>query len=229
MSLELKQVQKSYREPSGGLLHVLNVEEFRLQQGEQIALVGSSGGGKTTLLNVISGISNPDCGKVIIGGNDVTAMQEAARDRFRAERIGFVFQTFNLLPAFSALENVLLGMSFSGKANKARASELLGRVGLKTRMSHRPPQLSVGEQQRVAVARALANSPSLLLADEPTASVDLANQETVLKLIRDACSENNVSLLLVTHSSEVASLFGRVEKLSDFNKPELLDRKGDSA
>lgn len=229
MSLELNQVQKSYREPTGGILHVLNVEQFQMEQGEQVALVGSSGGGKTTLLNVISGISNPDRGKVVIGGHNVTTMPEAVRDRFRAERIGFVFQTFNLLPAFSALENVLLGMSFSGKANKSKAIELLNRVGLQNRMSHRPPQLSVGEQQRVAVARALANSPSLLLADEPTASVDLANQENLLKLICEGCRENNVSLLLVTHSDEVASLFSRVEKLSDFNKPELLTRKGVSA
>ncbi|MCH8829077.1 MAG: ATP-binding cassette domain-containing protein, partial [Planctomycetes bacterium] len=143
---------------------------------------------------------------------------EPARDRFRAERIGFVFQTFNLLTAFTALENVLLGMSFSGKANKGRAKELLDRVGLSGRLRHRPSQLSVGEQQRVAVARGLANSPSLLLADEPTASVDLGNQELILQLIRDTCRENSVSLLLVTHAPEVADQFERVEKLSDFNK-----------
>src|SRR5690606_32992794 len=118
----------------------------------------------------------------------------------------------NLLPAFSALENVLLGMSFSGqKTDRAHALQLLDRVGLSHRLHHRPGQLSTGEQQRVSVARALANRPSLLLADEPTASIDLANQQTVLQLIRDACAEHQVTLLLVTHAPEVAAQFDRVE------------------
>lgn len=219
MSLVLKDLKKSYREPGGTVLPVLNVPRFEMKKGEQVVLVGSSGGGKTTLLNVISGISAPDSGSVTIDGVNVTQLHEAARDRFRAERIGFVFQTFHLLPAFSALENVLLGMSFSGKSDKKRAKELLERVGLGGRLSHRPSQLSVGEQQRVAVARGLANSPSLLLADEPTASVDTGNQDTILKLIREGCQEGNVSLLLVTHAPEVAAQFDRVEKLSDFNQP----------
>ena len=220
MSLILDKVRKHYREPDGSILPILNVEHFALNDGEQVALVGESGGGKTTLLNVISGITSADSGSVMIDGIDVTRLHEAARDRFRAQRIGFVFQTFNLLPAFSALENVLLGMSFSGgRCDRGHAVELLNRVGLGHRLSHRPGQLSVGEQQRVAVARALANRPSLLLADEPTASVDRTNQDAILSLIRDASAEHSVSLLLVTHSQEVASLFGRVAKLSDFNKP----------
>lgn len=219
MTLQLQNVRKSYREPDGSVLPVLDVERFSMSPGEQVVLVGSSGGGKTTLLNVIAGISAPDSGVVSIDGLDITRLPEAARDRFRAERIGFVFQTFNLLPAFSALENVLLGMSFSGKrSDKSRARELLDRVGLSHRLSHRPGQLSVGEQQRVAVARALANKPSLLLADEPTANVDTANQDVILRLIRDACAENRVALLLVTHSPEVAGQFSRVEKLSEFNR-----------
>ena len=218
MALLLTNLKKSYREPGGGTLPVLDVERFSLERGEQAVLVGTSGGGKTTLLNVISGISSPDSGTVEIDGVNVTTLPEAARDRFRAERIGIVFQTFNLLPAFSALENVLLGMSFSGKSDRQRARQLLERVGLEGRLSHRPSQLSVGEQQRVAVARGLANAPSLLLADEPTASVDIANQNVILKLIRDACAENNVSLLLVTHAPEVAEQFDRVEKLNEFNR-----------
>lgn len=222
MSLVLQQVRKSYREPGGGLLPVLNIEHFELQDAEQAVLVGSSGGGKTTLLNVISGISTPESGSVIIDGYDITKMHEVVRDRFRAQRIGFVFQTFNLLPAFSALENVLLGMSFSGqKTDRGHALQLLDRVGLSHRVNHRPGQLSTGEQQRVSVARALANRPSLLLADEPTASIDLANQQTVLQLIRDACAEHQVTLLLVTHAPEVAAQFERVESLSEFNKPEV--------
>lgn len=220
MSLLIENLKKSYREPGGGRIPVLNVPRFELQSAEQVALVGTSGGGKTTLLNVISGITTPDSGRVVIDGVDITSLNEPSRDRFRAQKIGFVFQTFNLLPAFTAHENVLLGMSFSGRrCDPQHAAELLQQVGLGHRLHHRPPQLSVGEQQRVAVARALANRPSLLLADEPTASVDVANQDNILQLIRDVCQQHRVSLLLVTHSTDVAARFSRVEKLSDFNRP----------
>ncbi len=220
MSLELRNVKKAYRDPNGDRLEVLNIAEFRLGQGEQVALVGSSGGGKTTLLNVIAGITAADAGSIRIGGVETFGRPESWRDRFRAERIGYVFQTFHLLPAFTALENVLLGMSFRGKrADKQQAVKLLDRVGLGHRLHHRPTHLSVGEQQRVSVARALANTPQLLLADEPTANVDPANQQNVLELLRDSCREHNVSLLLVTHAAEVAGQFSRVDKLADFNRP----------
>lgn len=219
MSLLLQNIRKSYREPDGTLLPILDIPTFELASGEQAVLLGPSGGGKTTLLNVISGITAPDSGAVVIDGFDLARMHEARRDRFRAQKIGFVFQTFNLLPAFSALENVLLGMSFSGrKVERSRAIELLGKVGLSHRLEHRPSQLSVGEQQRVAVARALANRPSLLLADEPTANVDVHNQQTILNLIRTACEEQKVSLLMVTHQLEAASQFARVVRLNEFNK-----------
>lgn len=219
MSLVLKDIRKSYREPEGTTLPILDIEQFEVADAEQVVLVGASGGGKTTLLNVIAGITVPDSGTVTIDGTNVTALPEAARDRFRAARLGIVFQTFNLLPAFTALENVLLGMSFAGRrGDRSRARDLLERVGLGHRLNHRPGQLSIGEQQRVAVARALANRPSLLLADEPTASIDIANQDTVLKLIREACAEHSVALLLVTHSQDVAAQFDRVENLSDFNR-----------
>jgi putative ABC transport system ATP-binding protein len=221
MSLTLKDVRKTYREPGGGLLPVLRIDSFSVQPAEQVALVGESGGGKTTLLNVIAGITQPDAGSVQVDNVELTRLSEPARDRFRAERIGIVFQTFNLLPAFSALENVLLGMSFSGKVDRGFARKLLDQVGLSHRLSHRPPQLSVGEQQRVAVARALANRPRLMLADEPTASVDTAHQQNILQLLRSACEEFKVSLLLVTHSTEVAGQFPRVERLKDFNRPEV--------
>jgi putative ABC transport system ATP-binding protein len=223
MSLEISQLKKSYHEPGGSRLPILNIDRFEIGSAEQVVLVGSSGGGKTTLLNVIAGITTPDSGQVTIDGTDVTRLSEPGRDLFRAHRIGFVFQTFNLLPAFTALENVLLGMSFSqGRQDRSQALELLKRVGLSHRLHHHPNKMSVGEQQRVSVARALANKPSLLLADEPTANVDTANQENILQLIREACRENEVSLLLVTHSTEVADQFDRVERLSDFNRPEVV-------
>ena len=139
MSLLLENIRKNYREPDGRPLPVLAIERFALDRGEQSVLVGASGGGKTTLLNVIAGITLPDDGRVTIDDNDLTAMPEPVRDRFRAERIGFVFQTFNLLSAFTALENVLLGMSFSGtRADRGRAVELLKRVDLAHRLDHRP-------------------------------------------------------------------------------------------
>ncbi len=231
MSLELIDVKKAYRQPDGGTLQVLNVPSYKMNQGDQVALLGSSGGGKTTLLNAIAGITAIDSGKIVIQGHDIARMPEQVRDRFRALHIGYVFQTFNLLPAFTALENVLLGMSFRGKAaDKKFAVDVLKRVGLGERLHYRPGQLSVGQQQRVAIARALANVPGLLLADEPTANIDPANQEKILDLILEACREYNVSLLLVTHSPEVSQRFERVEHLHEFNQLQvhMMDEKSDA-
>jgi putative ABC transport system ATP-binding protein len=219
MSLELLNVTKSYREPDGGKLPILDIPQFSIKQGEQVALIGSSGGGKTTLLNAIAGITTIDSGSIQIQNNDLTKMPEPTRDMFRALKIGYVFQTFNLLGAFTALENVLLGMSFGQqKVDRKFAREILEKMGLGHRLSHKPGQLSVGEQQRVAIARALVKQPAILLADEPTANVDPANQQNVLKQIRQACQEFDVSLLIVTHAMDVANLFDRVEQLSSFNK-----------
>lgn len=225
MSLLLENVLKSYREPTGRELPVLQIERYELRRGEQAALVGSSGGGKTTLLNVVSGILAADAGTILIDGFDIAPMPEVVRDRFRAQKIGFVFQTFNLLPAFTALENVLLGMSFSGASvDRSFAVSLLERVGLGHRLNHLPGRMSVGEQQRVSVARSLANRPALLLADEPTANVDPANQELILNLIRDTCRENDVTLLMVTHAMEVANAFNRIDRLNEFNRPPQPDQ-----
>ncbi|NLS93059.1 MAG: ABC transporter ATP-binding protein [Planctomycetaceae bacterium] len=217
--LELRDVKKSFTLPDGTPLHVLDIEEFQAGAGEQIVIVGHSGCGKTTLLHVIAGISRPDSGRVVIDGWDTTVLSEADRDQFRAAKIGYVFQTFNLLPAFSALENVMIGMAFAdGRADRDRALMLLDRVGLSHRLTHKPAQLSVGEQQRVAVARAMANRPKVLLADEPTANIDSGNQQQVIDMLRGACQQENVALLLVTHSPEVAKQFDRVERLEEINR-----------
>ena len=198
---------------------ILDIASFRVAAGEQMVLIGRSGSGKSTLLYVIAGITSADAGKIVIDGIDVGGLSEVARDRFRADKIGYVFQTFNLLPAYSALENVLLGMTFSrGRADPARAKNLLDRVGLSHRMSHKPAQLSVGEQQRVAVARALANKPKLVLADEPTANVDAGHQQQIVDVIRQTCAEEDVTLVLVTHAAEVAEQFDRVDHLEEFNR-----------
>jgi ABC-type lipoprotein export system ATPase subunit len=217
--LLLRDVRKSFREPGGEILPILDIKEFRLAAGEEVVLVGRSGSGKTTLLHVIAGISRPDSGVVQIDGTDITRLPEAGLDRFRADKIGYVFQTFNLLPGFSALENVMLGMAFaSGRPDEARARALLQRVGLGHRLTHKPTMLSVGEQQRVAVARALANRPKVLLADEPTANVDTRHQQEVIDLVRESCRAEGIALLLVTHAPEVAEQFERVENLDHFNR-----------
>lgn len=216
--LDVSDLKKSFKLPDGSLLPVLDIPAFHLGESEQSVLIGESGGGKTTFLHCVAGIMQVDSGSITIDRIQTTKLSESGRDRVRAAKIGYVFQTFNLLPGFTALENVRLGMSFaSGKHDVPRATELLRRVGLGERLEHKPSALSVGQQQRVAVARALANRPKLLLADEPTANIDPANQQTIIDLIRECCKEENISLLMVTHSTQVADQFDRVQSLSEFN------------
>lgn len=217
--LSIENVKKSYQQPGGEPLPILDVPRLDLAAGEQVVLRGRSGCGKTTLLNAIAGLTTIDSGTININGLDLSKLPEAGRDRFRARNIGYVFQTFNLLAAFSALENVMLGMTFTGqRSHPDRARDLLTRVGLSHREHHKPAALSVGEQQRVAVARALANQPVLLLADEPTANVDPAHQQQVIDLLREVCQQEEVAMLLVTHSPEVSSQFDRVEQLEEVNR-----------
>ena len=216
--LELTDVKKSYLQPNGENVPILDIPAYRMEAGEQAVLIGPSGCGKTTLLHIIAGITRPDQGKVKLDEIDLTQYSEAGRDRIRADKLGYVFQTFNLLPAFSALENILLGMSFAKKKlAHDRAKYLLDRVGLSHRSGNKPQAMSVGEQQRVAVARALANRPAVLLADEPTANVDPNNQSQIVDLIRETCEEDNISLLMVTHSMEVAEQFQRIDQLESIN------------
>jgi len=217
--LQLKDVKKSFREPDGAPLPILDIPRFDVSDGEQMVLVGRSGCGKTTLLHVIAGISRADAGEIRLDGVNIAGLSEAGVDRLRAAKLGYVFQTFNLLPGFSAFENVMLGMTFArGRRDPHRARDLLARVGLAHRASHKPAALSVGEQQRVAVARALANKPSLLLADEPTANIDPRNQQKIIDLIRENCRQEGISLVLVTHSLEVAQQFERVDRLEEINR-----------
>jgi ABC-type lipoprotein export system ATPase subunit len=219
MLLEIANLKKSYAEPGGGTVMILDIPEFHMDDGEQVVLRGESGGGKTTLLHLISGLVAPDSGSIRLEGMELLDFSEAKRDRIRAAKMGYVFQTFNLLPAFTALENVRLAMTFARKAvDGGRAKELLARVGLADRMDYLPNQLSVGQQQRVSVARALVNRPKLLLADEPTANVDPGNQERIIELIQSSCLDEKVALLLVTHSDEVAQRFERIEQLGQLNR-----------
>jgi len=215
--LVVKDLKKSYVAPDGTRLPVIDIPLLELKEGEQLALKGSSGGGKTTLLHLIAGILKPDSGSIAIHGTNIGGLGEADRDSVRAENIGYVFQTFNLLQGYSALENVLLGMLFGRGADEARARKLIDRVGLSGRAGYRPRQLSVGQQQRVAVARALANNPRLVLADEPTGNLDAKNAREALTLIRDVCRENNAALLLVSHDQEVLKQFDNVKDLKELN------------
>jgi len=217
-ALLIQDLRKSFRSPDGEMTPIVDVPEFALAHGEQIALRGMSGSGKTTLLNMVAGILAPDAGRVVVAGREITALTESGRDRMRAETIGYVFQTFNLLQGFSALENVLLGMTFGKGADRPAATQLLERVGLGARLHHKPRQLSVGQQQRVAVARALANRPQLVLADEPTGNLDPRHAREALALIRDVCRENGAALLLVTHDSEALAQFERVDELAHINR-----------
>jgi putative ABC transport system ATP-binding protein len=216
MSFELTGIRKSFARPGAGRHDVLNVARLAAAAGEHVCLVGGSGSGKTTLLNVVAGITAPDAGRVLVGTTEITALSESRRDRFRARNIGYVFQVFNLLQGYTALENVLLPLRFAGIGGRQaaeRSARLLERVGLAGKTRHRPAALSVGEQQRVALARAVVCKPTLLLADEPTANLDPANAERALALLREVASEAGATLLVVTHDDRVRSCFARVETL----------------
>ena len=166
---------------------------------------------------LIAGILAPDEGSILVGGSDMARMRESRRDMLRASTIGYIFQTFNLLQGYSCLENVLLGMMFGGHADKSQAQALLDRVGLSHRLGHYPRQLSSGQQQRVAVARALAKRPKLVLADEPTGNLDHRNAREALKLIRETCMETGAALLLVSHDPEVLGTFENVRDFAELN------------
>jgi len=217
--LEITDLKKSFRTPEGRMVEVVNLESFTFAAGAQAALRGESGSGKTTLLNLIAGIVTADSGTVRIDGAEMTALPEAGRDRLRAEKIGYIFQTFNLLQGHTALENVLLGMGFGPRgADRSQARQLLERVGLAHRLDHFPRQLSTGQQQRVAVARALANRPALVLADEPTGNLDRRHAAEALTLIREICRESGAALLLVSHDETALAQFGQVGDFAALNR-----------
>jgi len=219
--LSLRGVTKSFPLADGGALQVLDVEHLELPAAGCTVISGRSGSGKTTLLNLIAGVSAPTDGTIVIHGTEITALPEARRDRFRAERIGYVFQSFNLLPAFSALENVVLAMMFARaiprREQRPRARAILTRLGLGTRLGHKPGQLSRGEQQRVAIARALANDPPLILADEPCASLDAVTAREVLTVLLAVCREAAKTLLVVSHDEAVLAAGDRLLDMTTIN------------
>jgi lipoprotein-releasing system ATP-binding protein len=216
-ALQLRDVQRSFAQGGGGL-HVLRGASLRLERGEAVALVGPSGAGKSTLLHVAGLLEPPDSGEVLVDGEDGARLGDAGRTLIRRRKLGFVYQFHHLLPEFSALENVIVPQMIAGTSRAVaarRAAELLERVGLSARASHRPGRLSGGEQQRVAIVRAIANAPRVLLADEPTGNLDPSTAGTVfaelIRLVRDT----GLAVLMATHNPELAARMDRTLRLED--------------
>jgi len=219
--IRLRNVTKTYGSGTSRVL-ACQVDALDVGQGEQVALIGRSGTGKTTLLHILAGILHPDQGEVTVAGTRIDALGEAACDRFRGRHIGMVYQTFNLLQPFSALENVLLGALFgrgAGSTARQRAEELLTRVGLGERMHHRPSQLSVGQVQRVAICRALVNDPEVVLMDEPLGNQDRETGSVVLDLLLQLAAEGNKTVVMVTHDPESAKRMQRTVDLATLRRP----------
>lgn len=209
--------------------HVLAFQADRLEisTGDYMAIVGPSGSGKTTLLSILGGMLSPDSGRVTLDGIDLYSLSAAERTRLRRERIGFVFQTFNLLPYLSALENVQVPLFLAGMTDseqESRAAELLDQLGLGNRLHHKPCELSTGQQQRVALARTLSNDPAVLLADEPTGNLDPDSREHVLKMF-DECRSQGRTIVMVTHDVTAAKRAGRAIRLVDGRITDPLTRK----
>ncbi len=214
LSIEVKQLSKQVSDATG-TLNILQEIDFTAQEGETLAIVGASGSGKSTLLGILAGLDTPSEGKVILDGIDIFALDEDGRAQFRKEKLGFVFQSFQLLAHLSALENVMLPLELRGDSQaRNKATEMLGRVGLSSRLQHYPKYLSGGEQQRVALARAFVTEPPLLFADEPTGSLDAVTGEAVIQLMFALNRERGSTLVLVTHDLSIAARCARTIKIT---------------
>jgi putative ABC transport system ATP-binding protein len=214
--IEIDNVSRDYGD--GKVVHALQSVTLSIPKGERVAIMGPSGSGKSTLLNLICGLDQPTAGTVSIDGVELSRLGDDARTRLRREKIGMIFQTFNLLPTLTALENVALPLRLKGASRseaEARAQKLLARVGLGDRATHRPDELSGGERQRMAIARALVFEPPVLLADEPTGNLDSTTGEEILKLLDDLHGEFNTTIVLVTHNEEAALHCDRIIRLRD--------------
>jgi putative ABC transport system ATP-binding protein len=224
-ALALRDVVKHY--PSGGeTVRAVDGVTLEIDPGEFVALYGPSGSGKTTLLMLAAGLMTPDSGEVLFDGRDVGAMSSRQSASYRLHDVGFVFQSFHLMPGASALDNALIKLPVIGctvREARERTAPWLERVGLGERLAHRPEQLSMGERQRVAIARALVGEPSLVLADEPTGNLDSARTREILNLLRDVCHERHIPMLLVTHDPEANSFVDRALTLRDGHLLDGLD------
>jgi putative ABC transport system ATP-binding protein len=213
--LVARELTKQYR--SGDTtLTALDAVSFEIPQGSYVAIVGASGSGKTTLLGLLAGLDTPTSGRVLLDGADLGALTEDQRARLRGEKVGFVFQSFQLIPTLTALENVAVPLELRGDSRaSARAGDVLARVGLTNRADHFPAQLSGGEQQRVAIARAFANHPRVLFADEPTGNLDATTGIRVIELLETLNRESGSTVVLVSHDAQLAARAGRILRLAD--------------
>jgi putative ABC transport system ATP-binding protein len=208
--LKAESLTKKVTSPEG-MLTIVNDVSLDIAAGESVAIVGASGAGKSTLLALLAGLDEPTSGRVTLAGSDLTLLDEDGRARLRAERVGFVFQSFHLVPSLTALENVMLPLELAGRRDARKAAEeTLGRVGLGQRTGHYPRQLSGGEQQRVALARAFVTNPAVLFADEPTGNLDTNTGERIVDLLFGLNAQSQTTLVLVTHDRTVAARCGRV-------------------
>jgi putative ABC transport system ATP-binding protein len=211
--LKAENLSKEVSSPEGALT-IVDAVSLEIARGESIAVTGPSGAGKSTLLALLAGLDTPTAGRVLLEGTDLTRLDEDGRARLRAERVGFVFQAFHLIPALTALENVMLPLELAGSADARRAAtETLTRVGLKDRTRHYPRQLSGGEQQRVAIARAFVTRPAVLFADEPTGNLDTATGARVGELLFELNANAHTTLMLVTHDRALASRCARILRM----------------
>jgi putative ABC transport system ATP-binding protein len=211
--LEARSLRKEVSSPEGRLT-ILDDVSLAVLAGETVAVVGASGAGKSTLLSLLAGLDEPSAGEVWLAGIELSALDEDGRAEARAQHVGFVFQSFHLIPSLTALENVMLPLELAGRRDaRAAARAVLGDVGLAPRLGHYPRQLSGGEQQRVAIARAFVTRPAVLFADEPTGNLDTATGARVIELLFDLNAANGTTLVLVTHDREIAARCGRVIEL----------------
>ncbi|HJU90314.1 MAG TPA: ABC transporter ATP-binding protein [Gemmatimonadaceae bacterium] len=218
MVLEAKDLAKTYRGGDGGLITVLDGVDLQVRRGEMVAIVGASGAGKSTLLHLLGALDAPTRGSVVLDGESLATLDEERLASIRNRKVGFVFQFHHLLREFSALENVMMPLRISGadvKVARSRAEELLSRVGLSGRMTHRPAELSGGEQQRTAVARALALDPAIVLADEPSGNLDHMNSERLHDLFVQLVRDLEIAMVVVTHNRSLASRADRALLLED--------------
>lgn len=215
--IELKNVSKVY-ELGGEKITALDGVNLKVDKGDSIAIMGPSGSGKSTLANIIGGLDIPDSGQVLVDGADISKVSDKVLSEYRNKKIGFIFQTFNLQPNYTALENVQIPLIFSGigtSERKKRAIECLRAVGLEDRMKHRPNQLSGGQRQRVCIARALANNPEVIIADEPTGNLDSKKGQEIVEILKNLNQKAGITIIVITHDPDVAKMAKRVIRIHD--------------
>ncbi len=213
--VELKNITKSYKISKEHNLNVLKGINLNIRKGEIVAIVGKSGAGKSTLLHIIGTLDKPDSGEMLFEGDNVFNLNSSKLSEFRAKKIGFIFQFHHLLPEFTGLENVLIANMIAGFKDETKAMQMLKEVGIDHRANHKPSEISGGEAQRIAIARALINSPNLILADEPTGNLDTENANAIIDLIFDLRKKFNQTFVIVTHNEEFAQSCDRIVKMAD--------------